>query len=241
MKPKFWGASATAALLVALSVTAPARAAVLFNNGTPSVVGNYCSSNAPSTCQDGSQDYGWTIYDDFELTAAATVTGVTYELYFSSINGSGAYVSTNLSIWSANPQSFSSGSTFFENATFYENVVGTNTAGSIATTTITGLDIALGAGTYWIGMQNNVNGGETAYVEVAGTNVDASASDNSGLFFRPSIIFSTAPLPDAAFTIEGSVTTTPLPSTWTMLIAGFAGLGFFAYRGTKKNAATLAA
>ena len=30
---------------------------------------------------------------------------------------------------------------------------------------------------------------------------------------------------------------TPLPSTWTMLIAGFVGLGFFAYRGTKKNSA----
>jgi hypothetical protein len=31
-----------------------------------------------------------------------------------------------------------------------------------------------------------------------------------------------------------SLTETPLPSTWTMLIAGFAGFGFFAYRGTKK-------
>ena len=33
---------------------------------------------------------------------------------------------------------------------------------------------------------------------------------------------------------------TPLPSTWTMLIAGFAGLGFFAYRGTKKSSAAIA-
>jgi hypothetical protein len=41
----------------------------------------------------------------------------------------------------------------------------------------------------------------------------------------------------------GSVTpgATPLPSTWTMLIAGFVGLGFLAYRGTKKNTAALAA
>ena len=37
------------------------------------------------------------------------------------------------------------------------------------------------------------------------------------------------------------VTATPLPSTWTMLIAGFVGLGFFAYRGSKKNAAALLA
>jgi hypothetical protein len=34
---------------------------------------------------------------------------------------------------------------------------------------------------------------------------------------------------------------TPLPSTWTMLIAGFVGLGFFAYRGPKKNTGAIAA
>jgi hypothetical protein len=41
----------------------------------------------------------------------------------------------------------------------------------------------------------------------------------------------------------GSITpgTTPLPSTWTMLIAGFLGLGFLAYRGSKKGSAALAA
>jgi hypothetical protein len=37
------------------------------------------------------------------------------------------------------------------------------------------------------------------------------------------------------------VEATPLPSTWTMLIAGFLGLGFFAYRGSKKNATAIAA
>jgi hypothetical protein len=35
--------------------------------------------------------------------------------------------------------------------------------------------------------------------------------------------------------------TTPLPSTWLMLLSGFVGLGFFAYRGTKRNAAAIAA
>jgi len=37
----------------------------------------------------------------------------------------------------------------------------------------------------------------------------------------------------ASITFEASPT--PLPSTWTMLIAGFAGLGYIAYRGTKKR------
>jgi hypothetical protein len=38
-----------------------------------------------------------------------------------------------------------------------------------------------------------------------------------------------------------SITATPLPSTWTMLIAGFVALGFFAYRGAKKGSAAVAA
>jgi hypothetical protein len=37
------------------------------------------------------------------------------------------------------------------------------------------------------------------------------------------------------------VAATPLPSTWTMLIAGFIALGFFACRGTKKDSAAVAA
>src|ERR1022692_1480948 len=32
---------------------------------------------------------------------------------------------------------------------------------------------------------------------------------------------------------------TPLPSTWLMLLSGFVGLGFLAYRGSKKNAVAI--
>ncbi len=39
----------------------------------------------------------------------------------------------------------------------------------------------------------------------------------------------------------GILTATPLPSTWTMLIVGFLGLGFFAYRGTKQGSAAITA
>jgi len=41
--------------------------------------------------------------------------------------------------------------------------------------------------------------------------------------------------------VTGESAAAPLPSTWTMLIAGFVGLGFFAHRGSKKNGATLSA
>jgi hypothetical protein len=37
------------------------------------------------------------------------------------------------------------------------------------------------------------------------------------------------------------VSETPLPASWLMLLSGLVGLGFFAYRGTKKNTAVIAA
>ena len=37
-----------------------------------------------------------------------------------------------------------------------------------------------------------------------------------------------------------SVSTTPLPSTWSMLLAGFIGFGFVAYRGTRRNSSAVA-
>jgi len=37
------------------------------------------------------------------------------------------------------------------------------------------------------------------------------------------------------------VSTTPLPSTWTMMLIGLAGLGFVAYRGSKSRSAAVAA
>jgi hypothetical protein len=40
---------------------------------------------------------------------------------------------------------------------------------------------------------------------------------------------------------EIAVTATPLPSTWTMLIAGFVGLGLFAYRGSTNRSAAIGA
>lgn len=41
--------------------------------------------------------------------------------------------------------------------------------------------------------------------------------------------------------VNARVTATPLPSTWTMMLLGLAGLGFFAYRGSKKDSAAIAA
>ena len=44
-----------------------------------------------------------------------------------------------------------------------------------------------------------------------------------------------------SLSIEDPVSLTPLPSSWTMLIAGCLGLGWLAYRGSKKGSAAIAA
>ncbi len=67
--------------------------------------------------------------------------------------------------------------------------------------------------------------------DVTGTGSDALTFIDAN---DPSLTF----LDDVSLT---AATATPLPSTWTMLIAGFLALGFFAYRGTKKGSAAIAA
>jgi hypothetical protein len=49
----------------------------------------------------------------------------------------------------------------------------------------------------------------------------------------------TNPPDETAFLENVGVSAAPLPSTWTMLIAGFVGLGYFAYGGTKKRAGAI--
>jgi hypothetical protein len=44
-------------------------------------------------------------------------------------------------------------------------------------------------------------------------------------------------LDNVVLTTSNGAVVTPLPPAWTMLIAGFVGLGFFAYRGGKKESA----
>jgi hypothetical protein len=43
------------------------------------------------------------------------------------------------------------------------------------------------------------------------------------------------------FSFDYNVSSTPLPSSWTMMLIGLSGLGFVAYRRTKKGSAAIAA
>jgi hypothetical protein len=70
-------------------------------------------------------------------------------------------------------------------------------------------------------------------VLVVGSYPAAYSGSTEGIF---------APNPLSRNVVSGeAISGTPLPSTWLMLLSGFVGLGFLAFRGTKKGAAALAA
>jgi hypothetical protein len=71
-----------------------------------------------------------------------------------------------------------------------------------------------------------ITGGTGAYLGYTGTETEtATVTDATGAF---------------SGTGTGSLTTTPLPSTWMMLLSGFLGLGFFVYRGINKSVVAVA-
>jgi hypothetical protein len=77
-------------------------------------------------------------------------------------------------------------------------------------------------------------------------NGNAPVSDISGsaqwIFFGDQSTAQFADLQTEVFANSVTLAPTPLPSTWSMLLIGFAGLGFVAFRGNKKgSAASLAA
>jgi hypothetical protein len=78
--------------------------------------------------------------------------------------------------------------------------------------------------------------------------LDASAfasmgpGDNANASVDPTITIDPSNADADAYSLDFSDgLTTPLPSTWFMLLSGLAGLAFFAYRGTKNGSAAFAA
>ncbi len=111
------------------------------------------------------------------------------------------------------------------------------------------LDIAFGAasGDTWSVHGTNTEGYNetTPYTPSTDVNVDYGGGGTWTIYV--SLIGAADPYGGFELTnlsldlpIPTGLTATPLPSTWMMLIAGFAGLGFFGYRGSKKSGIAVA-
>jgi hypothetical protein len=205
-----------------------AGADVLWNNGTTTGSGGLCN-NDTSGC--GGGGLGWTIYNSFTLSTTDTVTGLTYDSQF--LSGLASYVSTNWSIWSSNPYtSFASG------PAYSGTITGVNSAdvNSMTLTTITGLSVALTAGTYWIGLSNNLSGSgdESSYGAVSSLNTGTSTYQLLGDGERLN-----NPENQEAFTIDGTsgISATPLPAALPLFTGGLGIIGLLTRKRRKAQAA----
>jgi hypothetical protein len=117
----------------------------------------------------------------------------------------------------------------------------TQLTGGLATLSLTTSYLLAATTRYWVEL-SDLNATSTSATWSYSSNF--SGTGVSGEFFsndhKAVYTNSTENLP-YQMEVSGSVSATPLPSTWLMLLTGFVGFGFLAYRGTKKGSAAFAA
>jgi hypothetical protein len=153
---------------------------------------------------------GWTIYDDFNLTAPALVKSISYETQFT--GSASNYFNTSLSIWNVNPATnFAAGPMFSRSVVGFTNNIGHE----LTRITLPNLALALAPGSYWLGLEVNINdplGRPSSYALSTQQHLGGAiqiSDDGSSI---------STGFPDAAFRISTSV---PEPASWAMLTAGF--------------------
>jgi hypothetical protein len=207
---------------IALFVASSANATVLYDNGP--VAGN---AGACDQQTDNCGGDGWTIYDDFQISAASTIDGFTYYSYPLTGDFTGDYTGTQWSIWGADPlHNYSSG------PVFSGTTLGTASPeedGSVLIT-ITSLNIDLSAGKYWLGTSNDMSNSNdiTTYAFTNNGFADAEQSTDAGVFFN------SGNLADAAFTIDGpGASAVPEPSSLSLLVLGLGLIAAAFYSGRR--------
>jgi PEP-CTERM motif len=200
-----------------------ARADQIWTNGLAASIAGNCDSS-PDLCHGFDGNSGWTVYDDFIVTDAATISNFSFDSFFQGGSESD-YLSTNWSIWNFDPimaMEFGIAPVASGNSVA---TLGTDYSGAVTVTdfSITGLDVDVDGGVYWIGYSN-----------VLDTSVDAGA-------FTVSVLSDdTSDLPEyeqvsndglVGFNLDGNtvfaVNTTPEPSAWALAALG---LAYFAKR-----------
>ncbi len=217
-----------ASIAIAVLISSGAQAQIVYDN----IPGFPNSTNPVDWCSACGSSFQ--VYQPFSLGSAYNIRSTDFAIQ---INGSSQTI--NVSVWNAalNTELFSQ---TLAPGSYTESYVSIGFGYDVVSANLSGL--SLSAGDYYIsyaGINMAIPGwtfgqGETFVQTYGYGDTDPAADlDDSPYIYDQYGAFDLAGTPPGA--------ATPLPSTWTMLIAGFAGLGFFAYRGTKKNAASLAA
>jgi hypothetical protein len=206
-----------------------AQAGVVWSNGAvESTSPRFCDSSPLECGGNVNTDNGFEIYDNFTLASDTIVSGFTYNDGFRSTPTTD-YTSTEWTLWSSDPATaggpIDSG-----------DAVAVLSSGDLGSTlfTVTGLDVDLSAGTYWLGTQNELSdpGDITDRFYADGDGLPGFEQSTTGISTRFGSIQPTAESGDTAFTIQGS---TPEPATGLLIVVPMALVGLWRIRRTART------
>jgi PEP-CTERM motif len=198
-----------------LCLASQASADVLYDNG-PS------AGNDTYSINDG------VISDSFVLAQASTITGVDFVGW----TGHGATISSLRFGIVSTPSNFTLSTTV---NVANGSLLGSNFPGiwDVRADSFSVGNVSLAAGTYYLVIGN-------AIASTGNTPVDFSVGwDENGGPSSATASCCGGVFPSNSFQILGFADAVPEPSTWAMMILGFAGVGFMAYR--RRSSAMLAA